>query len=60
MKFELDLFEPVGEVLAGERADVDGPLVGVVGICVGRSVSRVDWFGVGTVDCCRGISWRGR
>ena len=50
MQFELDFFEPVGDVFAVDAADEDGPLVRVLGVDVGGSVGRVEGFGYAAID----------
>ena len=50
MKLELDFAEPIGYVFAVNATDIDGPLVGVLGVDVGRAVGGIEGFSCTTVD----------
>lgn len=50
VQLELHFAEPVGDVLAVDATDIDGPSVGVVGVEVGRSVSGVEGSSYATKD----------
>lgn len=51
VELELDFAQPVGDVFAVDAADVDGPLVRVVGVYTGGAVGGVEGFGDAAVDC---------
>ena len=50
MELELDFAKPVGYVFAVNTADVDGPLMGVLGVDVRRAVGGIEGFSDAAVD----------
>lgn len=50
MQLELNLFQPVGDVLAVDSFDEDGPLMCMIGVDTGRSVIGIKRLGNAAVD----------
>lgn len=50
MQFELNFFQPVGDVFVVYAFDEDAPFVGMVFGRVGRAVVGVEWLGFAAED----------
>ena len=55
MKLELDFAKPVGDIFTVDTADENGPLMGMLGVDIGRAVGGIEGFSNAAVDCVRQI-----